>query len=85
MGATLSETAMTTTLEPPTLFALGDWVKLKIPPYLVARIVELRGTLGPKGCHVYRLQIGKPREKQYVELREDQIEKAVKPGKPLSM
>ena len=71
---------MNATLETPTLFALGDWVKLTIPPYPIARIVELRGALGPKGCQVYRLQIGKPRHKRFVEVCEDQLEKSDKPA-----
>ncbi len=73
---------MNATLETPTLFALGDWVKFKLPPLMIAKVVELRGILGPNASQVYRLQIhpfrGKPR---FIEVWEDQIEKTEAPRK----
>lgn len=51
-------------------FNLNDIVKIT-SNNLIAKIVELRGNLGPKGCFVYRLKFSK---KNFVEVREDQIE-----------
>jgi hypothetical protein len=41
----------------PQSFNLGDYVKIKYHPDLRARIVELRGPLGPGGAQVYRVRI----------------------------
>ena len=53
---------------------LGDHVKIKYYPDLRARIVELRGPLGPGGVQIYRVRIRRKPKPTYVELREDQLE-----------
>jgi len=53
---------------------LGDYVKIKYYPDLRARIVELRGPLGPGGAQVYRVRIRRKPRSTYVELPEDQLE-----------
>ncbi len=55
---------------------LGDYVKILHSGYPQARIVELRGPLGPGGMKIYRVRVGsaKARRPTYIELREDQLE-----------
>jgi hypothetical protein len=57
----------------PQPLKLGDHVKIKYYPALRARIVELRGPLGPGGAQVYRVRIRRKPKSTYVELREDQL------------
>jgi hypothetical protein len=59
--------------KPSQPLKLGDYVKIKYYPDLRARIVELRGPLGPGGAQVYRVRIRfKPRS-IYVELPENHL------------
>jgi len=52
---------------------LGDYVKIKYYPKLRARIVELRGPLGPGGAQIYRVRIRHKPKPTYVELPDDQL------------
>lgn len=56
------------------MFTLKDLVKLTVFPYYFARIVELRGALGPNGCQVYKIQILNC-SSMFVEVCDYQIEK----------
>jgi hypothetical protein len=48
---------------------LGDWVKIRHTGFERARIVELRGPLGPGGAEVYRVRVSrKPLKPLYIEL-----------------
>jgi hypothetical protein len=60
--------------KPPQPMKLGDHVKIKYYPDLRARIVELRGPLGPGGALIFRVRIRHKPKPTYVELREDQLE-----------
>ncbi len=53
---------------------LGDYVQILHTSYPRARIVELRGPLGPGGVQIYRVRVGRKRNPIYIELREDQLE-----------
>jgi hypothetical protein len=54
-------------------FKLGEWVKIRYSGFPRARIVELRGPLGPGGAQVYRVRVrGKPRPMD-IEVLEDQL------------
>jgi hypothetical protein len=53
---------------------LGDYVQILHTAYPRARIVELRGPLGPGGVQIYRVRVGRKRNPIYIELREDQLE-----------
>jgi hypothetical protein len=61
-----------TTQNQAELFKLGDVVRIRNSGHSRARIVELRGPLGPKGAYVYRLQVGK-KPYAYIEVLEDQL------------
>ena len=52
---------------------LGDHVQFLHSAYPPARIVELRGPLGPGGVQIYRVRIGRKRNPTSIELREDQL------------
>ena len=66
----------------PTLFKVGDRVRLLMPNGHRGRIVELRGPLAPKGMQVYRIQYrGKPKP-GFMEMCEDQIELIPPKGTP---
>ncbi len=52
---------------------LGDMVSIRRSNYKRAKIVELRGPLGPGGAYVYRVIVrGKPRP-VYIEVLEEQL------------
>ncbi len=53
---------------------LGDYVKIKYFPKLQARIVELRGPLGPGGAQVYGIRIRNSTKPYYSEVLADQLE-----------
>ena len=40
-------------------FQLGDIVVVKLHPKIRAKVIELRGPLGPNGEQVYRIRFGK--------------------------
>lgn len=54
------------------IFQLGDRVKIRHWDWQ-ARIVELRGPLGPGGSFVYRVRVPHKPKATYIELREDQL------------
>jgi len=60
--------------KPPPTFNLGDRVKIRFHPDLRARIVELRGPLGPGGAQVYRVRISRKPKPSYIELTADLME-----------
>jgi hypothetical protein len=62
---------MATKKESP-IFQLGDWVKIRHWDWR-ARIVELRGPLGPGGSFIYRIRIPDKPKARYIEVREDQL------------
>lgn len=55
-------------------FQLGQYVQIRQTPFPPARIVELRGPLGPEGAQIYRVRIGQKRHPLFIEVREDQLE-----------
>jgi hypothetical protein len=55
-------------------FQLGDYVKILHLNFPRARVVELRGPLGPGGAQIYRVRVGGKRGPIYIELRGDQLE-----------
>jgi hypothetical protein len=60
--------------KPPQPLKLGDYVKIKYHPDLRARIVELRGPLGPGGAQVYRVRIQHKPKPYFNELTADLLE-----------
>ena len=65
---------MATKKKPSQPLKLGDRVKIKYYPDLRARIVELRGPLGPGGVQIYRVRIQRKPKSSFVELHKDQLE-----------
>jgi hypothetical protein len=59
---------------PTPTFKLGDYVRIRHLSLPRARIVELRGPLGPGGVEIYRVRIGPKRDWTYAELPGDQLE-----------
>jgi len=53
---------------------IGTRVKIRDSGYGVARIVEFRGPLGPKGARVYRVQVRQKPHPAYTEVLEEQLE-----------
>jgi hypothetical protein len=53
---------------------LGDRVKIRYTSYGPARIVELRGPLGPGGKEVYRVRVPRKPKSIFIELTGDQLE-----------
>ncbi len=52
---------------------LGDLVKIRYSGFKRARIVELRGPLGPGGMQIYRVRVRRKPTPMYVEVRADQL------------
>jgi hypothetical protein len=52
---------------------VGDWVKARHSGFPRARIVELRGPLGPGGAQIYRVRARRKPTPAYIEVREDQL------------
>jgi hypothetical protein len=59
---------------------LGDRVRILNTPGLVGRVVEFRGTLGPKGAEVYGIRLGTEKPRPYTEVLEEQLE-VISPAK----
>ena len=59
---------------PAPTFKLGEYVRIRHSSWPRARIVELRGPLGPGGAEIYRVRVGSKGHRRYVEVREDQLE-----------
>lgn len=53
---------------------LGDYVRILHTAYPRARIVELRGPLGPGGAQIYRVRVGRKRKPTFLEVRADQLQ-----------
>jgi hypothetical protein len=53
---------------------VGTRVKIRDSGHGVARIVEFRGHLGPKGARVYRVQVRQKPHSAYTEVLEEQLE-----------
>ena len=65
--------------KPPPLFNLGDRVKVHHSRGTRARIVELRGPIGPGGVQVYRIVVrrktpGTRPTRTFIDVTEDQLE-----------
>lgn len=58
----------------PEPYEIGMLVKIRDSGYPHARIVEVRGNLGPQGARVYRLMVRRKPSLAYIEVREDQID-----------
>ena len=54
-------------------FKVGMWVNIRNSGYGRARIVELRGPLGPGGALIYRVRVRKRPTPTFIEVREDQL------------
>jgi len=65
-----------TSKEPAGLpvFKVGDLVTIRNSGYPRAKIVELRGPLGPGGAEVYRVQVRRKPKPMYVEVLGEQLE-----------
>jgi hypothetical protein len=55
---------------------VGDLVKIRNSGYPRARIVELRGPLGPGGAEIYRVRVRRNPRPRYIEVLGDQLEPA---------
>jgi len=60
--------------EPVRAFNLGDRVRIKHYARGPAKVVELRGALGPGGEEVYRVRVGRRPYASHIELMESQLE-----------
>ncbi|HZV05977.1 MAG TPA: hypothetical protein VE999_12935 [Gemmataceae bacterium] len=56
------------------LLKIGAWVKIRNLGGQIGKIVEFRGALGPKGAHIYRVLLRRKPRRDYIELRDDQME-----------
>lgn len=66
-------------MKPPvdTVFKVGDRVVVRSGERAIpARVVELRGPLGPNGVQIYGITVRGSFQRRYVEVREDQLEPA---------
>ena len=53
---------------------IGTKLKILDSGYRKAKVVEIRGNLGPGGARVYRLMVRRKPSRAYIEVREDQLE-----------
>ena len=58
---------------PASSLKVGALVNIRNSGYRRARIVELRGPLGPGGVQIFRVRVGKKPTFTYLEVREDQL------------
>ena len=56
------------------LLQIGASVKIPDLGGQVGKIVEFRGGLGPKGAPIYRVLVRRKPKRDYIELRDDQLE-----------
>ncbi|HVC98871.1 MAG TPA: hypothetical protein VND64_34720 [Pirellulales bacterium] len=54
-------------------FKLGNRVKIRHTAGMRARIVELRGPLGPGDVQIYGIRVRVTSQPTYIEVREDQL------------
>jgi hypothetical protein len=59
--------------EAPNAFKLGDIVRIRHSGRKRAKIIELRGALGPGGKQVYRVLVQRKPSPVYIEVTEDQL------------
>ena len=59
----------------PDLLKVGDRVRILHYGGQTGRVVEYRGPLGPGGAHIYGVRIRRKPSSDYIELREDQLER----------
>ena len=52
----------------------GTTVRILLSGYSRAQIAEYLGPLGPKGARIYRVLVQKKPRRDYIEVREDQLE-----------
>jgi hypothetical protein len=52
----------------------GTVVRILNSGYHRAKIAEYRGPFGPKGARIYRVLVGTKPRRDYIEVREDQLE-----------
>ena len=57
----------------PPIYEVGDIVEIRHYDHQKAKIVELRGPLGPGGVQIYRVRVRGRQPRVYIELREDQL------------
>jgi len=74
---------MSTTKKTRARFKVGDWVTfLYGTRNVIAEVIELRGPLGIKGRHLYRIRMGrKAAEPDCFEVAEDEMQPASPPDK----
>ncbi len=51
----------------------GTLVRIIHSGYDRARVAEYRGPLGPKGAHIYKIEVRRKPRRTYIEVREDQL------------
>ncbi len=56
------------------IFKAGDMVKIHYSGHKRAKVVELRGPLGPGGKQVYRVLVSRKPRPVYIEVLEEQLE-----------
>lgn len=73
MGALTGKDLAMAVKNAPAPLKVGDWVKIRHSGYDRARIVEVRGPLGPGGAQIYRVRVRRKPRPVYIEVREDQL------------
>ena len=58
---------------PDEVFQLGDIVVVKLHPEIRAKVIELRGPLGPNGEQVYRIRFSKRFMRRQAEVLPEQL------------
>jgi hypothetical protein len=61
-------------MEVGQMFPIGARVKIPNLSGQIGKIVEFRGELGPKGARIYRVLLRRKPRRDYIELRDDQLE-----------
>ena len=61
-------------MEVGQMLQIGARVKIPNLGGQIGKIVEFRGGLGPKGAHIYRVLLRRKPRRDYIELRDDQLE-----------
>jgi hypothetical protein len=56
------------------MLQMGAWVKIPNLGGQIGKIVEFRGKLGPNGAPIYRVLLRRKPRRDYIELRDDQME-----------
>ena len=61
-------------IEVGQMLQMGARVKIPNLGGQIGKIVEFRGRLGPKGARIYRVLLRRKPRRDYIELRDDQME-----------